>query len=300
MINIIVGMTPDNFISALNSNFSESTRHTFDLLTVNSTIAEINDNLNLISAENITSGKSGLSFITLFNNEFASHPPKEISKENGLLTITFDDSYKNIYLIAIPILEAQGIKATFYLTMDWVLTLTGYLSTDDIIEMYYKGMDIQDHGYAHPNYTGITDEAIISDLEYSDTAFTNMNLPIPKHLALPFGARNAGVDAIVTLYRETARLANGTFDPADVTDVGFVKLAINAGRIDGIGDLTALKAKMDQAKTEKKSIVLYAHGVTVDGAEGSISSAKLNEIIDYAQTLEMQIVTMEELYELMI
>lgn len=64
------------------------------------------------------------------------------------VVITFDDGWKGAFEIALPLLEAAGLKATFFVTRDFV-GRKGFCNRDMIIEAAKVGMEIGVHGTTH-------------------------------------------------------------------------------------------------------------------------------------------------------
>jgi len=68
-----------------------------------------------------------------------------------LVMINFDDSFKNQFLYAKPILDKYGFKATFFEVCGWIGKSSERKSWQDIAALQQDGMDIESHTMTHPN-----------------------------------------------------------------------------------------------------------------------------------------------------
>ena len=74
-----------------------------------------------------------MKFLKKFRNVV---PLKEIKKNKNAVAITFDDTFKNVFTNAFPILKKYSLPATFFIT-------TGFIGTNknfwvDRLEMYFN------------------------------------------------------------------------------------------------------------------------------------------------------------------
>jgi peptidoglycan/xylan/chitin deacetylase (PgdA/CDA1 family) len=67
----------------------------------------------------------------------------------GQVGLTFDDGYEAHYAEVFPRLVARGMRATFFVTTDWV-GKRGFVTWGQLREMATAGMSIQSHTASHP------------------------------------------------------------------------------------------------------------------------------------------------------
>ena len=213
--------------------------------------------------------------------------------DNGKLVITWDDALDNHTDVVYPILSANNVKSTFYLTTDNVTDWNKWKT------MHSNGMDLQCHTKSHPYLTDpkITHEAYIAELTGVNNAFIANSLPAPQHTSYTWGQHDDDIKTWAAEMRLTARsvIAGDVVKNSD-------KYILRIESIDNIGDtkVAALKTKLSSIQSDKKAYILLAHGVdTVDGIS-RISEAHLLEIINHAKAIGMDIITVSELYQLMI
>lgn len=64
--------------------------------------------------------------------------------------ISFDDGDASVYEHALPLLEAQRIRATLFITTGWIESRVGFLSWSQLAELARLGHSIQSHSWSHP------------------------------------------------------------------------------------------------------------------------------------------------------
>lgn len=215
---------------------------------------------------------------------------------DGCLVITFDDSTESQYTAALPLLQAQGVPATFF-TQTNVIDMAGRLTWANLATMYAAGMDLQCHTNSATSLTLLDETGVIAELQTVNDAFAAHSLPVPLHIGYPQGAVDDNVEAWIrnSGLRISGR-ETGPYVPQYPYSNKMRMKSYPTDAIDAAG-ITKVKGVLDNCKYYKNALIIYAHGV--DGGASYISSSALNEIIDYAQSIGVQIVTMSELYELM-
>jgi peptidoglycan/xylan/chitin deacetylase (PgdA/CDA1 family) len=210
------------------------------------------------------------------------------SFSNGLLVLNFDDGGSSQY-VAYEDLVTHGEVGTFYIISNSVGTGSN-LTWEQIQTMLASGMDIQCHTYDHTNLTLLTEAQVYAEYDNLDAQFLANSIPPAHHTSYPYGANNANVVTWTAARRLTARSVN----------VGYVtpssnKFGLKTYDMDVNTDYESLKAAMLVAKNYKWAIMAFGHGI--NGSQ--IPRNKFNEIIEYAQYIGMDIITVSQLYALM-
>jgi peptidoglycan/xylan/chitin deacetylase (PgdA/CDA1 family) len=215
----------------------------------------------------------------------------------GYLVITFDDSVETQYTNGFPLLQAQGVRATFF-TQTNVIGMVGRNTWANLTEMYNAGMDLQCHTHSATSLTLLDEAGVIAELQAVNAAFIANSLPVPLHIGYPQGEVN---DTIEGWIRSSGlRLSGrqtGPFVPIYPYTNEMRMMSYPVDSINAAG-ITAVKAILDNCVYYKNGLIIYAHCVDL-GTVNSVSSASLNEIIDYAQSIGVEIVTMSQLHTLM-
>lgn len=63
--------------------------------------------------------------------------------------ITFDDGHTSDVELALPLLDAHRIRATFFITAGWTGTRSGYMDRGHLRTLYAAGQTIGAHGWSH-------------------------------------------------------------------------------------------------------------------------------------------------------
>jgi len=124
-------------------------------------------------------------------------PGKEYSKVPGtarVVAFTFDASYDPEPLADIlDALAAADVPATFFLTGEFVADFP-----DAVAEIVQAGYPVGNHSYSHPDFTGLPEAKIRSQLERTAALITDAGAADPRPLfRFPYGARDGRTLAAV-------------------------------------------------------------------------------------------------------
>lgn len=103
------------------------------------------------------------------------------------LRLTFDDANSTDISIALPALQAAGLKASFFIPTDRI-GQKGYVDEEDIRTLHAAGMEIGSHGCAHVRWTTLNNADIACDVARSiERLSAIINAPV-RSVAIPFGS----------------------------------------------------------------------------------------------------------------
>lgn len=129
------------------------------------------------------------------------------------VVITFDDGWRSVHDIALPILKKYGYPATLFVYTDLIVGSRETLSWEQVRELSRNGFDIQGHSRTH-RYLGRKErkesfrdyfEAVRREIVESSKIIRSHTGREVKYLAYPYGDTNALVAA--TTRQEGYRLA---------------------------------------------------------------------------------------------
>jgi peptidoglycan/xylan/chitin deacetylase (PgdA/CDA1 family) len=106
--------------------------------------------------------------------------------------VTFDDSYESDYLVALPLLEACGMTARFFVVAVRV-GQKGFLSTKQIQSLYAAGMTIGSHGMYHRKWPALSDEELHEEVVEARDRIEQIIGARVVEAACPFGGYNRRV-----------------------------------------------------------------------------------------------------------
>ena len=144
---------------------------------------------------------------------FAAIAPQEIRRGpqgRRQIALTFDaGSEADAFPELLAVLERMQVKATFFLTGKWLARYPQHAE-----RLRSSPHSIGNHSWAHPEYTGLSDEALRLDLLAADAALSKFfGTPIRPLFRPPFGDRDSRV---LRLLAENGYLSvYWTFDTLD-------------------------------------------------------------------------------------
>lgn len=132
---------------------------------------------------------------TLTADQFQAHATFFVDARNDGLPyfrpeVTFDDGHISNLNLALPILEAHNLTATFFITVGWTDRKSGYLGWSDLKLLQASGQQIGAHGWSHTFLTEcsankLNQELLASRLTLEDKLGTEI-----RSMALPGGRYN--------------------------------------------------------------------------------------------------------------
>ncbi len=122
---------------------------------------------------------------------------KLLSGSTKEFCITFDDALLCLYENAVPVLDALGLTATFYIVSGYIGRLSHWdvyqrphMDQDQIRELLRKGHRIGSHTATHPDLRRLSDTELRTELEGSKADLENRFGVAINSIAYPFGFYN--------------------------------------------------------------------------------------------------------------
>ncbi len=164
------------------------------------------------STSSTPSKSSPSSGIALATTNGSSNPNSYVNisnNKNKVVIINFDDSFKNQFLYAKPILDKYGFKATFFEVCNFIGS-NGKKTWQDILALQKDGMDIESHTMTHPHLNTLSQASLNSEIGGSKQCFLNHGIN-PTIFAYPYseGSNNPTVVGIVGKYYTLGRTDSG-------------------------------------------------------------------------------------------
>jgi len=144
----------------------------------------------------------------------------------GAFVITFDDGFRNVHQIALPILRRLGYTATVFVPTDHVggsatwtmrpgLPQLPLMSWEELAELQAAGLDIQSHACSHPFLTTLTPAEAERELVESKRTIEERLGNTADLFCYPYGDGNAAVAELLRSsgYRGAVTLEFGLNSP---------------------------------------------------------------------------------------
>lgn len=226
---------------------------------------------------------------SLLKNSNTTLPPGTFAE--GMVSFTFDDSWLSQYTDAFPILQAAGIKGTFYITTQPLQELwDGFMIPAHVRDIFKSGHEIGGHTVTHADLTTLNQSGVNREIKNSKTYIERLIGTTISTIAYPYGSYNASVKTLTQNAGYTSGRATDEGLNTATTDTFALKSECPVNTT----PLSQIKQAIDDAKASKQWYILCLHEVNNSGDEYSITPARLKEIVDYVQAKSMKIVTVKE------
>ena len=107
--------------------------------------------------------------------------------------ITFDDGEQSQYRNALPLLNEQGISATYFVNPGLVGTEAKFLSWEQLRELQAAGHSIQSHGWSHKFLTTCSSEELVQEIGGSREMLEDKLGAAVEEISVPGGRWNRRV-----------------------------------------------------------------------------------------------------------
>jgi peptidoglycan/xylan/chitin deacetylase (PgdA/CDA1 family) len=173
-----------------------------------------------------------------------------------LISIEFDDGWKNAYQNGFPIVESFGYRASQYVitgTTQW----NGYMNDADIVDLKNRGHDIGSHTITHPHLPQLGNAQITNELSQSKQYLQNLLGTPVNTFVTPFCESNSTVSAIAKQYYASQR--NCVHQPN--TKANFDAYNIRAYIVLKDTTQAEIQSWIDRAKDENGWLVIVYHEI---------------------------------------
>jgi len=221
-------------------------------------------------------------------------PRDAATLEPPLLAITFDDGNVSDFTTALPQMQERGIPGTTYITTSLVGE-EGYLTWDQIRLLEQAGWTIGCHSHTHPRLSELSKEEIREEMEEVDRSFTDKGFDPPKHHAYPFGDYSSETVKVVKQYRNSARAIPGAVPLQEDPDL--YRLEAVQAYLTCEESLYETALQVREAAREETILILYTHDIKEEPSDYGAYPRYFAELLDYINELNIETVTMDELYE---
>lgn len=149
-------------------------------------------------------------------------------------SITFDDGHTSNHEFALPMLDAAGQRAHFFITVGWTATRPGYMNWQHLSDLQAAGHEIGAHGWSHKLLTHCSDSELHQELRVArQTLEDKLGLPVTT-MSLPGGrydqrvlsaCQDAGYETVFTSAPRAETLSTSSFTRGRLNIRGDMQLA---------------------------------------------------------------------------
>ena len=224
--------------------------------------------------------------------------------DRGFVSLTFDDGYYSAYSKGLPILDAAGIKSTFYTITTLVGdTIDGYVTQSQLQALYKNGHEIGNHTRTHPFLSTVSPTQLTSETSGAQQDLQGWGYN-PTTLAYPYddygGSSTSAVVAAVK--------ASGVRGARDSDYGGYNNSTTSPLLLDsmpseydlGTDNVATVTGWIQQAVASKMWVIILWHRVDeIDPNTGapnpiSVSSAVIQGVVNYIVQNGVHVVTDSE------
>jgi peptidoglycan/xylan/chitin deacetylase (PgdA/CDA1 family) len=214
-------------------------------------------------------------------------PQEEISETQGgpqafeihaqpLVSISFDDASHTVYDAGLPILESQGIPATFYF-------ITSFLTdawAQKLNQMQDLGWEIGSHSVTHQDLTDLNTTELIQEIVQSKTDLEAAGLTI-EGFAYPYGVGHKN-EIVLRQVKEYYQYARSTSPGYNYPVIRQYDLSAQIQTVSTSIEL--MKSWVDSAIENDGWLIIELHTVDTSGDPYSITPDTLSELADYIRS----------------
>lgn len=213
-------------------------------------------------------------------------PKPTPSERGGMVSFDLDDGWTSNYE-ALSIFDRAGIRVTYYPVSQY-FGFEVYITTEQLKSVAARGHQIGAHSRTHADLTQLSESAARDEIAGSRADLQALGHSVST-FAYPYGALNPSV-------RKLAQQAG--FSAARGTNHGYIdattdRYNLPAYDIDGM-TFAQVKDIIDGARAQNAWVILLLHKVDAQGDPWSISSATLQQIVDYVKAQNIETVTTAE------
>jgi peptidoglycan/xylan/chitin deacetylase (PgdA/CDA1 family) len=218
--------------------------------------------------------------------------PARMALDRPMVSFTFDDAPASALSRGRAVLEASGVRGSFYIAAD----LAGregpmgrFATADEIRAAAAAGHEIASHTHNHLDCGAQDRRAIEADAARNDAALQAWGLPRPTNFAFPFGDVSAAAKAALGRRFDVLRaLHHGVIENgADLNQAP----AVGVEGPDGEG---LAWRWLERAAARKAWLILFTHDVSDTPSPWGCTPAALERLIQGAQVAGFDIVTVAE------
>ena len=215
----------------------------------------------------------------------------ELQKEKTI-TVTIDDAYLSFYEVGLPIFEKYQVPVTLFLNTENVGGFN-YMSWDQLRDVLDRGVEIQNHSHTHSSFSTLDEEAIINEIETSQSLIsTNLNIT-PNLFAFPFGEGSDMAQKIIERYFDAAfGQHSGAFSMNYQYYIPRFPLNENYGSLDRLREISkSLPFEAAQLQPSNPTLNPPSTRFVLD-VEGGVNGVNCF-ISDFQGSIEKQMTTLE-------
>jgi len=218
--------------------------------------------------------------------------PVQVALQRPMISFTFDDAPVTAALEGARVLEARGVRGTYYFSTG-LAGRTGpmgvYAEAEDARRLAAAGHEIACHTFSHLDCGKARAAQIVSDVDRNSEGLKAWGAAYTESFAYPYG--DVSVPA--------KRVLGGRFRTLRTVQAGMVETGSDANQLPAVGiegpegEAAALRW-LDRAADRKAWLILYTHDVAETPSAWGCTPEALGHLVDAAVARGFDVVTAAE------
>lgn len=226
---------------------------------------------------------------------FVAQKPARFAFDRPTLSISFDDAPVSAVRAGAEILEAAGVRGTFYISAGLCgrdSPMGEYAGMDEVLRVAAAGHEIGCHSYSHLDCGRSPADVIACDVDLNAATLAEHGLTT-ETFAYPYGeisptAKRVLGDRFQALRTVNAGLVAGDADLAGLPGVG----------IEGPGGEAKARKWLDKAKGKNGWVILFTHDVRSEPSQWGCTPQVLEGLVKDALADGFQILPVRDVLTL--
>jgi peptidoglycan/xylan/chitin deacetylase (PgdA/CDA1 family) len=220
--------------------------------------------------------------------------PFRLRNATPMVSFTFDDLPKSAATTGARILDAHGVRGTFYISGDLVGTNSAqwdFVDTGDILAMHANGHEIGCHTFTHKRACDLDAAALSAEVERNRRYFAALDPSIRvENFAYPFGYGSiVRKRQLKSLFQSCRSILPGVNSGS--VDLQFLRAT---PLIDSRIDRDGIERAFDDAQTSNGWLIFFTHDVADAPSPYGCSPALLNHALEAAARRQIPVLNMAE------
>lgn len=213
--------------------------------------------------------------------------------QESIISFSFDDCPKSAFTNGLPLLEAEGWRATIYVACGLCETtnhLGLHVSKDDIVKAYKSGHEIADHTFSHVSANDVDLNAFMADIERNQQALKKLGIQQSRHFAYPYGHVTPPLKKALRTRFETLR--GVVTAPTASQDANLLW----ATRVYSNDTIELALERIENAKTTPQWLHLYTHDVRDKPSKFGCTEDDFKAVVEAVKESGLRVMTVDNAY----
>ena len=214
--------------------------------------------------------------------------------QETIISVGFDDCPASAIETALPLMEAEGWRATIYVACGLCDTenhLGKHMSLSDVVEVHKRGHEIADHTFSHMSANDVDIDVYLQDIEKNQHTLEALGLPRSRHFAYPLGHLSPALKRAVSERFLTCRGVLTPLGPKQ--DANLLK----ATRVYSGERFQEALSQIEAAKQTPKWLNFFTHDVRENPSEFGCTPEEFQELVAAVKDSGLRVMTVADAYD---